>query len=144
MTTDTDSALAFDFGERRIGVAFANRTTGTAAALRTLPANDTAAVDRDIAALIEEWKPATIVIGVPYNVDGTHSRMTAPARAFGAGIGKRYGLPVDEIDERLTSAEARMMLEEQRRSGRRRRKIRREDVDSLAARLIAETWLRDD
>lgn len=138
------SALAFDFGERRVGVAFANRATGTAAALRTLAAGDPAAIDRDIAALIDEWKPATIVIGVPYNVDGTDSRLTAPARAFGSGIGERYGLPVDEIDERLTSAEARMVLEEQRRSGQRRRKIRRKDVDSTAARLIAETWLRDD
>ncbi len=144
MTTNHGSALTFDFGERRIGVAFANRATGSAVALKTLPARDAAAVDRDIVALIEEWKPATIVIGVPYNIDGTESRLTALARSFGSGIGQRHGLPVDEIDERLTSAEARMMLEDQRRTGRRRRKIRREDVDSLAARLIAETWLRDD
>jgi len=144
VTANHGSALAFDFGERRIGVAYANRATGSAVALKTLPARDAAAVDRDIVALIDEWKPATIVIGVPYNIDGTESRLTTPARAFGSGIGRRHGLPVDEIDERLTSAEARMMLEEQRRTGRRRRKIRREDVDSLAARLIAETWLRDD
>ena len=136
--------MAFDFGEHRIGVAFANRVTSSAIALKTLPTRDEEAVIHGIAALIGEWEPDTLVIGVPYNIDGTESRLTALATAFGLRLGERHGLPIDQVDERLTSMEARMVLADQRRSGQRRRKIRREDIDSLAAKLIGETWLRED
>jgi len=125
-------------------VAFANRVTGSTVTLKTLPTRDAEAVKHDIAALIEEWKPDTLVIGVPYNIDGTESRLTGLAVSFGLRLGEQYKLPVDQVDERLTSMEARMMLTEQRRTGQRRRKIRREDIDSLSAKLIAETWLRED
>jgi len=123
-------------------VAFVNRVTDSSVALKTLPARDVAAAQHDIAMLIREWEPEALVIGVPYNIDGTESRLTGLAVSFGLQLGERYELPVDQIDERLTSMEARMMLAEQRRTGRRRRKIRREDIDSLSAKLIAETWLR--
>ncbi len=125
-------------------MAFANRTTGSAIALKTLSTRDVEAVNHDIEALIEEWEPDALVIGVPYNIDGTDSRLTALALSFGLGLGKRHGLPVVQVDERLTSMEARMMLAEQRRTGQRRRKIRRKDIDSLSAKLIAETWLREE
>ena len=124
-------------------MAYANRLTGSAAALKTLQARDTEAVHHDIAALISEWGPDALVIGVPYNIDGSESRLTGLAVSFGLGLGERYGLPVDQVDERLTSMEARMMLTEQRRTGQKRRKIRREDIDSLSAKLIAEAWLRE-
>ncbi len=125
-------------------MAFANRITATAITLKTLPARDTEAVQHEIAALIKEWQPDALVIGVPYNIDGTASRLTAMATNFGLRLGEQAGLPVDQVDERLTSMEARLMLAEQRRSGQRRRRVRREDIDSLAAKLIAETWLRQD
>jgi len=124
-------------------VAYANRLTGSATALKTLQARDTEAVHHDIAALISEWGPDALVIGVPYNIDGSESRLTGLAISFGLGLGQQYELPVDQVDERLTSMEARMMLTEQRRTGQRRRKIRREDIDSLSAKLIAEAWLRE-
>ncbi len=125
-------------------MAFANRVTGSTTALKTLPTRDAEAVIHDIASLIKEWEPDALVIGVPYNIDGSESRLTTLAVDFGFRLGERFGLPVDRVDERLTSMEARMMLTEQRRSGRRRRKIRREDIDSLSAKLIADTWLRED
>jgi putative pre-16S rRNA nuclease len=124
-------------------VAFANRVTGSAIAVKTLATRDRTAVDRDIAALINEWEPHALVIGVPYNIDGTESRLTALAVEFGLRLGEQSGLPVEQIDERLTSMEARQILAEQRRTGQRRRKTRREDIDSLSAALIAETWLRE-
>ena len=117
--------------------------TDSTTALKTLPTRDTEAVIQDIAALIKEWAPDALVIGVPYNIDGSESRLTGLAISFGLGLGQRYELPVDQVDERLTSMEARMMLTEQRRTGQRRRKIRREDIDSLSAKLIAEAWLRE-
>lgn len=138
------SALAFDYGERRIGVAFANRLSASAVALKTLDTRDHETVVAEIAALIREWSPDALVIGVPYNTDGTESRMTAPAIEFGEQLGARHGLPVEPVDECLTSMEARTILKEQRRTGQRNRRIRREEIDSLAARLIAESWLRAD
>jgi len=132
----------FDYGERRIGVAFANRATETATPLKTLSARNGVPDEQDVQKLIHEWQPDTLAIGVPYNMDGSESKMADRAIEFGRIIGEQYGLPVDTVDERLTSAEANMMLREQRESGERRRRVRREDVDSLAARLIAESWLR--
>lgn len=124
-------------------MAFANRVTGSTTALKTLPTRDAEAVIHDIASLIKEWEPDALVIGVPYNIDGSESRLTTLAVDFGFRLGERFGLPVDRVDERLTSMEARMMLTEQRRAGQRRRKIRREDIDSLSAKLIAEAWLHE-
>jgi putative Holliday junction resolvase len=135
-------ALAFDYGERRIGVAFANRITGTATALTTLQARDAAAVQREIDELIKAWQPNTIIIGVPFNLDGSESAMTLKAREFGSALHQRHNLPIDEIDERLTSDEARRLLREQRRAGHKVRRVVKEDIDSLAAQLIGESWLR--
>jgi len=137
-----ECALAFDYGERRIGVAFANRVTQTATALKTIPARDIAFAQHAIALLVSEWQPDAIVIGVPYNTDGGETRMAAQAMDFAQRLGEKHGLPVDTIDERLTSAEASMLLRDQRQTGRRSRRISKEDIDSLAAQLIAETWLR--
>lgn len=61
---------------------------------------------------------------------------------FADRLGDLYDLPIDAIDERLTSAEASMLLREERRTGERRRRINKEDIDSRAAQLIAATWLR--
>jgi putative Holliday junction resolvase len=138
-----NNALAFDYGERRIGVAFANRVTNTATALKTLQAREGQPVPQDILALIDEWQPDVFVVGVPYALDGSDSPMALRAVDFGKTLGEKHGLPVETVDERLTSADASMMLREQRRTGARRRKVRRGDIDSLAAQLIAESWLRD-
>jgi putative Holliday junction resolvase len=93
--------------------------------------------------LIDEWQPDTLVVGLPYNLDGSDSPMTLRATEFGSHLGAHHGLPVEWIDERLTSAEAATMLREQRRTGEKRRRIRGGEIDALAARLIAESWLRD-
>ncbi|MDH3509387.1 MAG: Holliday junction resolvase RuvX [Gammaproteobacteria bacterium] len=134
--------MAFDYGERRIGVAFANRATQTATALKTIPARDDSYAQREIASLVSEWRPDAIVIGLPYTMDGGASPMAARAMAFAERLSDAHGLPIETIDERLTSAEAGMLLREQRQTGQRRRRIKKEDIDSLSAQLIAETWLR--
>ncbi len=94
-----------------------------------------------IDAYVAEWKPAVLVVGMPYNMDGSDSPMTEKARQFAAQLQERYELPIETVDERLTSAEAGSLLREQRRQGQRKKKINREDIDSLAAQLIAENWL---
>jgi len=79
---------------------------------------------------------------VPYNAEGGATRMSALAMDFAQRLGDRFALPIDAIDERLTSAEASMLLREKRRTGERRRRVNKKDIDSLAAQLIAETWLQ--
>jgi len=135
-------ALVFDFGTRKIGIAVANRLSGTTTALATMPARDGVPEWREIEALIQEWQPDVLVVGLPSNTDDTDSAMTQRARDFGAWLSAKSGLAVEEIDERFTSTEAEGVLRDQRRDGTRTRRVRPEDVDRMAARLMAETWVR--
>jgi putative Holliday junction resolvase len=133
--------LAFDYGQRRIGVAVGQSTSGTANPVGALPAHgqpDWVAVDR----CIREWGPGRLLVGLPYNMDGSDTVMTAACRAFAAELAKRSSLPVEFVDERLTSSAANSDLRDARRSGARARRVRREDIDANAARLILESWLR--
>ena len=133
--------LAFDYGERRIGVAVGQTALGTASPVGTLPAHgqpDWTAVDR----CLRDWAPDRVLVGLPYNMNGTETVLTAACRAFAAELSSRSSLPVELVDERLTSSAATSELREARRSGARARRVRREDIDANAARLILETWLR--
>lgn len=131
--------LAFDFGLRRIGVAVGQSVTGSASPLGVVANRDTG-IDHDaIAALIGDWHPAKLVVGMPAHTDGTDSDMRAPVLAFIEELG-RYGLPVATVDERYTSIEAQRALQEARSTGSRGR-ISKGDIDSAAAVFIAERYL---
>lgn len=138
-------ALAVDFGERRIGIACANPVSGNAQALTTLGAKAGVPDWHAFDALVKEWEPAVLVIGVPRaptaDAVGDNAPIIQRITEFAAKLRQRYGLPVETVDESLTSAEAGMQLREQRRSGLRKRRLRKGDIDSHSARLIAETWL---
>ena len=132
--------LAFDYGSRRIGVAVGQTTTGTASPAGVIPvgaAPDWAAIER----CVSEWAPTRFVVGLPYNMDGTETFLTGTCRAFGHELSRRFGRPVEFVDERLTSAAAQADLRDARWSGARTRRVKREDIDANAARLILETWL---
>jgi putative Holliday junction resolvase len=133
--------LAFDFGLRRIGVATANRRTATASPLRTLESRKQLPW-RQIDALIDQWAPGQLVVGLP---DPERAEETAAAAAaFAAALEERYGLPVATVDETLTSRAAWSELIMARRSGLRKKRVRKGSLDSHAARLIAEQWLREE
>lgn len=134
--------LALDFGLRRIGVASGSTITQTASPLRTVEARDGEPDWAVLDAIVREWRPAALIAGLPYNTDGSESPMTARARKFAAQLEARYGMQVVLADERYTSAEAESILKHQRQSGARNKRIKKEDVDSLAAALIAESWMR--
>jgi putative Holliday junction resolvase len=142
VTATAELILAFDFGERRIGVAVGNTGTRTATAVGVLPARGEPDW-RAVTACIRQWSPARAVVGLPYTMDGSETALTAACRNFAAELSTRYLLPVELVDERLTSSAAQADLREARRSGARRRRVRREDIDANAARLILETWLRE-
>lgn len=96
------SFLAFDYGLRRVGVATGNTILGQAQPLLTIEAEGAPRFER-IAALIAEWRPDALVVGVPFHPDGAEHENTARARRFGRQLGGRSGLPVHEVDERYST-----------------------------------------
>ena len=120
------SFLAFDFGTRRVGVATGNSLTRTATPLTTVAAEGEARMAA-IAALIAEWRPAALVVGVPRHPDGAAHANTERARRFGRQLQARFGLPVHEVDERYTTTDAK-------RAGA-------VDLDAAAAAIILEQHL---
>jgi putative Holliday junction resolvase len=133
--------LAFDYGLQRTGVATGETRAGLAHGVATLSQRGGQADWRGIAALVREWQPDLLVVGLPYNADGSSSAMTEHARGFALELGVRCGLPVELIDERHSSQEAHSQLRSQRASGLRRRRVQREDIDREAATVIARQWL---
>ncbi len=135
-----EAVLAFDFGLRRIGIAAGDTLTATAAprpaAFTTRTGPDWQAITREVDAL----KPRRLIVGAPYNADGTPGALAPAARRFANELERRFKLPVSMIDERWSSLEAGAALKAQRAGGGRRR-IRREDLDSAAAAVILERWL---
>ena len=135
------TVLSFDYGLRRIGVAVGNTLTGTAEALATLSAYDGEPDWPAIARLVADWRPAALVVGVPYNA-GRGAGLAEAAQRFADQLGARHGIEVHRVDELLTSREAEDELRERRRSGAKPRRVRRGDVDREAARLLLLQWLR--
>jgi putative Holliday junction resolvase len=137
----TRVVLAFDFGLKRIGIASGDTLTRTAAPRGTCANSpsgpDWTGIDREIKSL----GPDLLVVGAPYNDDGTPGRIAARATAFAQELAQRYALQVERMDEGYSSAEAGSLLREQRASGQRRKAVRKGDVDSTAAAIILESWL---
>lgn len=134
-------ALAFDYGLRRIGLASGDTLTRSAAPLATVPHHaegpDWPAIDRTVRSL----GPDVLVVGAPYNDDGSPGSLAASADAFALALSQRYGLTVDRIDERYSSTAAASLLREQRASGQRRRQVGKGDIDSAAAAVMLASWL---
>jgi putative Holliday junction resolvase len=132
MSGSTAVVLGFDFGMKVIGVATGNTVTRTATPLTHLRAQDGAPDWQALAALLQEWQPAQLVVGLPLNMDGSESEMSQRARRFARRLHGRFGLPVVCQDERLSSYEARSRGAPREGGGA---------VDSLAASVILEQWL---
>lgn len=126
------SVLAFDFGEKRIGVAVGEPMLGIAHPVTTIEASGRDAQLIAVDALVKEWQPARLVVGLPLAMDGSEHAMTQRARKFGRQLAARYALPVSHVDERLTSHAASARL-----AGRRAAKA---DVDRAAAQIILQDY----
>jgi putative holliday junction resolvase len=136
------TALGFDFGLRRIGVAVGDTLTKSAAPLATVSHDargpDWPAIER----LLNDYKPTMLVVGYPYNESGSPGSLAGAAGRFASELAQRSGLTVARVDERYSSQEASAELKQRRALGSRRRRVQRADVDSLAAAIILERWLR--
>ena len=122
------SFLAFDFGLKRTGVAYASRLLGQAQAQGTVTASGDARWPL-IAQHIERWQPDALVVGVPYHPDGAEHENTALAKKFARQLHGRFSLPVFEVDERYSTTEAKS-------DGAK-------DVDAASACVILDQFLRN-
>ena len=128
--------LGFDYGTKNIGVAAGQTITSSANSLPGLKAKDGVPDWNQIEKLINEWKPDLVLVGLPLNMDDSESELSARARKFGNRLHGRFGVKVEMVDERLSSFEAKG--EVMSRGGS--RDYKNNPVDSIAARLILESW----
>lgn len=131
--------MAFDFGEKRIGVAIGNLEIGIAHPLTTIAAEDNRRRFSAIAALIEKWRPAWLVVGLPAHRDGTEHELSRLARRFAQRLEGRFGLATRLVDERLTSRTAEARLRDQ---GVRGAKLE-DALDTAAAQEILQAYFED-
>jgi putative pre-16S rRNA nuclease len=139
--SDVRTVIAFDFGLKRIGIAAGDTLTATAAPRPAAAVHqqgpDWDAISREVRML----SPKLLVVGAPYNADGSPGTLAPAARRFAAELERRFGLPVNMVDERWSSLEASAALKARRSSGERKRSVRKEDIDSAAAAVILQRWL---
>lgn len=136
MQSSFTTALGFDFGTGRIGVAAGQSVTATAKPLNTVNARDGIPDWVALANIIETWQPDCLVVGIPVNMDGSISEMARRARKFANRLHERFALPCFLMDERLTTREAKQIHYAAGGGSN----FRKEPVDSIAARLILEDW----
>lgn len=129
--------LCFDHGHKRIGCAVGDDLTASARVLPTLVSGDWKAIQKVIA----EWGPNALVVGLPLNDDGAEQPASLAARRFAAELQTKTALPVHFCDERYSSRAADDVLRDARASGQLTRRVKKEDRDAQAARIILQQWL---
>ena len=141
--------LAFDYGDKRLGVAGGQTVTRVARPIETIPqrgrrgrhGHDDHVQSPDwrrLGRIIDEWRPCALVVGVPYTKDGRQTPLIKRIRRFIADLESRYNLPVFDVDERLSSYAARACLRAERKPAA--GKTARNDIDAAAAAVILQTW----
>ena len=131
--------LAFDFGTRWVGVAVGDTETRLANPLGMFEASSGQRSMAEIEALVREWQPQRLLVGLPLAPDGAEHEMTRRARRFARQLEARFRLPVEFADERLSSAAAEATLRESGRGARRHKHA----VHALAAQVILQSHLNE-
>ena len=122
--------VAFDFGEKKIGVAVGQTSTYTSSPLQVIFNNHDKVNWYEISILLEEWRPELILIGKPLNMDGTDSEIMKKVDIFYKKMKSLYDAKFEYVDERLTTFEARDILKENNV----------ETVDANAAKILIDNW----
>lgn len=134
------AVLAFDFGERRMGVAVGELELRLAHPLETILAQSDAQRLDAAERLIREWQPVLLVVGLPRHLDGSEHELSGRCRNFAKRLRTRFGIETRLVDERLTSHAASMALAEVGVRGRRQKAL----LDQVAAQQILETFFTDE
>lgn len=132
----TITALAFDYGLQNIGVAYGQSLTGQGNELAPLNAKDGIPNWDAVSALLAEWKPSVVIVGLPLNMDDTESELCIRAKKFARRIHGRFNIDVELMDERLSTFDAKQEAKARGHKGN----YRKNPIDSIAARLILESW----
>lgn len=130
------TVLAFDFGERRIGVAVGEHLIHSANPLTTIDNESNEVRFAAITALIHEWQPKLLVVGLPLSLDGTETEVTQLCKKFARRLNGRFNLPVMLVDERYSSAEASQLLNQSGIKGRAQKPM----LDQVAAQTILRSY----
>jgi len=128
--------LAFDFGEKKIGVAIGNTVTKTAHPLKTIRKIKKLERNEIIDSLLEEWQPSILVVGLPLNEDGSNSRLTGLAKKFAEKIQNRSKVETVMVDERFTSLEAKLLVRDFTNNINKGSQL----IDQVAAQIILESY----
>ena len=121
--------LAFDFGTKKIGVAVGQTSTFTSSPLHVISSIDNKVNWNEIIILLDEWKPELIIVGKPLNMDGTDSEIMKEVDKFFLKLKDIYDAKYEYIDERLTTFEARQILDDKKSL-----------VDANAAKILIDNW----
>ena len=130
-----DQVMGFDFGEKRIGVATGQTITCSATPLSTISSINNKPDWSAIEALIQQWQPDALIVGLPYYLDGQQSEMTKRAEKFSRQLEGRFHLPVYTHNEALSSFEAEQFLLSKKKQHN------KQDIDKIAAAIIVQSWL---
>jgi putative Holliday junction resolvase len=133
------TVMAFDYGMRRIGVAVGNTMTKLGQPVKTISEANSDVRFKVIEALISEWQPSRLVVGLPCHPDGTEHEMSQKARRFGNQLQGRFSLPIAWVDERYTSA----VLENDPKFQQKQASKQTFSLDSESARLILEQYFME-
>ncbi len=134
----SDTFLGFDFGNKKIGTAVGQNSTGIASPLKTIRSINQQPNWELISQLVKEWQPAGLVVGISKQSDGQDNPITPRMRKFCRQLEGRYNLPVYQIDESYSTFEAKQMLFDELNVNA----TKLWDVqDQLAAQLILQSWL---
>jgi putative pre-16S rRNA nuclease len=134
------TVMGFDYGARRIGIAVGNAISNSARALDVLANGERGPDWQRLDALLREWRPDALLVGLPLMLDDSEQRNSRAARAFAGELERRYRLPVQLVDERHSSQEAAQRFATRRAGGSARRRHAAE-LDAVAAEIIVERWL---
>ena len=130
------TALSFDFGEQRIGVAVGEHVLANANPLTTIDNESNEVRFQAISKLINEWQPKLLIVGLPLSLDGAETNVTQLCKKFARRLNGRFNLPVILIDERYSSVEASERLKQTGVKGRAQKSM----LDQVAAQTILQSY----
>jgi len=131
--------ISFDFGTQSIGLAVGQTVTRTATELKPIKARDGIPNWENVESTLKEWQPDFLVVGLPLNMDGSDSEMSKRARKFSNRLRAKFKLPVELVDERLSTYSAKNEAMDRMQT----LDFKKNPVDSIAARLILESWFAE-
>ncbi len=134
------AVLGFDFGMKHIGVAIGQSITRSATPLKSLQAQEGIPDWSAIQSLIDTWHPVALIVGLPLQMDGSEQLLSFAARRFMNRLKERFGLPVFEVDERLSSWAAKDEMGTRVAHTAKKRRAARDKVHSYAAAILVEQW----